>query len=205
MDDLLLDELGRALVRLEKLGPMLDDLIVPRSVSSGENAGLAPVVPGSRPPVSVPMVDLKVQTERILGWWCGRLVESCPEVGPVPAGRGMVIRAAWLRERLSSFEVMPWAELGAQDMVAQSRWVADVVDPPSPVDAPGPLEVGPVREIASWCAHLGCPVSERSVRRWVAAGEVASTLAPDGRMLVALDAVLERARSVRGVEVKDVG
>lgn len=194
LDDLLLDELGRALVRLEKLGPLLDDLVVPRQVSSGENAGVAPLMPTSRPPVSVPMVDLKAETERLVGWWCGQLVDSCPEVGSTPADSSVVVRAAWLRQRMAQVERMPWAAMMAEDLVAQSRWVADVVDPPASMDAPDPLEVGPVKAIVSWCHHLGVQVSERSVWRWCQQGEIPSEAAPDGRMLVRLADVVHRAR-----------
>lgn len=184
---------------------MLDDLIVPRQAPSGENAGIAPAAPGSRPPVSVAMVDLKAQTQDILGWWCARLVESSPGVGSAPASREVAPRAAWLHRHLEEFEVMPSAELGAQDLVAQARWVADVVDPPASADAPGPLEVGPVREIVSWCLHLGVLVTERTVRRWVADGELASTLGADGRMLVELAAVLDRCRNMRGSAADKAG
>lgn len=194
MDDFLLDELGRALVRLENLGPMLDDLIVPRQASSGENAGLAPAAKGSRPPVSVAMVDLKIQTESILGWWCARLAEASPEVGLVPVDRSVASRAVWLREHLEEFEVMPAAELGAQDLVAQSRWVADVVDPPAAADAPAPVEVGPVSVVASWAQHLGVTVSARTVRHWCQHDELAFRIGPDGCMHVALADVLARAR-----------
>lgn len=194
MDDFLLDELGRSLVRLEKLGPMLDDLLFPRQAPSGENAGLAAVAPGSRPPVSVPMVDLKIQTENILGWWCARVVESSPEVGSVPADRSVAARAVWLREHLDQFEVMPSAELGAQDLVTQARWVADVVDPLPSVDVPAPLEVGPVSSVVSWARHLGVKVSERTVRHWCQVDDLPYVVGVDGCLQVALADVLARAR-----------
>lgn len=194
MDDLLFDELGRALVRLEKLGPLLDELIVPRQAASGENAGLAPVAKGSRPPVSVTMLDLKIQTEDILGWWCARVVEASPEVGSVPSDRSVVARASWLRAHLDEFELMPSAELGASDLVTQARWVSDVVDPPASVDAPAPVEVGSVSVVVSWARHLGVKISARTVRHWCQTGELAYSTGLDGCMQVALTDVLSRAR-----------
>lgn len=198
MDDELLDMLARWLVSLELLAPGLDDLMVPRQASSGENAGKAPVRKRSRPPLSTPILDLKAQTQDVLGRWVGQLCVSSLDVGSPPVGREIAPRALWIREHLPVLETMPWAEMAAEQIIAQAREVADVVDPPPSASDPPPLEVGPVRSIVSWARHFGVQVSERSVQRWAAAGEVSSVTAPDGRLLVPLADVLDRARSMPG-------
>ncbi|RSZ61556.1 hypothetical protein EAH68_12750 [Corynebacterium hylobatis] len=199
MDDLLLDELGRSLVRLETLGPLLDDLVFPRQVATGENAGVAPNAPSSRPPVSVPMVDLKTDAQQVVCGWAGCLVDDArDQVGQAPEDRSLAVQAAWLREHLSVLEVMPWADLAAEEVIAHVRLISDVVDPPAARDAPEPLTVGTVREIVSWGRLLGARVSERSVRRWCQDGDIPCELAPDGSMLVLLEDVLVRARKTSG-------
>lgn len=194
MDDLLLDELGRSLVSLERLAPLVDDLLVPRQASSGENAGKAPAKKGSKLPLSASIVDMKIDAQQVLGGWCGCLTDDAPEVGQAPVDRSLGARASWLREQLAVLEMMPWAELCAEEIIAQARLIADVVDPLPSVSDPEPIEWGTAREVVSWARLLGVPVSRSSVQRWVLSGEVASEMCPDGRVLVLLADVLERGR-----------
>lgn len=185
-----LDELGRALYLLVRHGPGLDGLLEPRQAPSGENAGRAPARRGSRPPLSVPVLDVKVETERMLGRWCGQLVRDAPEVGRPPLTPAIAARADWLRGHLEVLEKMPWMEAMSEEVAAQERIVTEMVMPPSGDSDPLPLEVGTVREIVSWADNLGYPVSRSTVRRWVAAGELEAYTAPDGRVLVRLADVL---------------
>ncbi len=190
MDDDLLNLLGKALRSLERDGPELDELIVPRTPSAGENAGVAAQRGKSKPPVVVPMLDVKLETLRLLSFWGWQLHASCPEVDvPVDSVAGW---AAYLRRHLLVLESAPWARMCAQEVVAQSRFVADVVSPPASASDPAPLEVGGVREIVSWAQLLGKKVSVATVYRWVASGEIPSETAPDGRTLIELSAVLEK-------------
>lgn len=183
------------MVLMERLAPLVDDLLFPRQAVSGENAGKAPAKKGSKLPLSASIVDMKIDAQQVLGGWCGCLVDDAPGVGHVPEDRSLGTRAGWLYSHLPLLDEMPWGEVAAEEIIAQARLIADVVDPPAPVDAPSPLEVGPVREIVSWCRHLQVEVTERTVRRWCAAGEIPSRVAPDGRLLVVLADVVERARA----------
>lgn len=198
MDDLLLNELGRSLYSLERCGPGLDDLLVPSQASSGENAGKAPAKKGSKPPVSTSILDQKVEAEQVLGRWCGLLLSSAVPRLPAMGGSGrrsIAVMASWLQSHLLVLEQMPWAGMAAEQIIAQSRVVCDVVDPPAAASDPGPVEVGSVPVVTSWCQNLGVQVTERSVYLWVAGDEVPSMRAPNGRIIVRLSDVLGRARN----------
>ena len=196
LDDLLLDELGRALVRVETLGPLLDDLLSPRQGSAVDSAGVAASVPGSRPPVSVPMVDLKIDSQRVLCGWVGCLVEDAPgEVGQAPVDRALAVQGLWLRERLAVLEVMPWAVVAAEEIIAQVWLLSDVVDPPVSRDDPAPIEEGACRVVASCARLLGRPVDPATVWRWAKSGRISHRLDAQGHMMVRLDEVLKNVRS----------
>lgn len=195
MDDYLLDSCGRALVRLSVDGPGLDELLVPRQPCSGENAGKPPSRRESRPPVSLPLLDLKLNALEVVGHWCGCVARAAPECGSLPSGESLAERAEWLRHRLPVLEVVPWGQRCAEEVIAVARVVSDVVSPPACAGDPQPLEVGTARQIASWAALLGRPVSRASIQRAVADGRLASEMTPDGRVLVRLSDVLDLGRS----------
>lgn len=203
MDDQLLSMLGRSLHGLEVDLPGLDDLLVPRQACSGENAGKPPARRGSRPPVVVSVLDVKVATEQVLRRWVPLIVRDGQVPAPAP-GLSAVDLARWLFARVAVIGDMPWGVMCAEEIIAQARLVADVVAPPDEVDAPLPLEVGGVREIVSWARLLGAQVSVRSVYRWIAKGVIASEVAPDGRVLVRLDDVLQKCRDQRNECVSQV-
>ncbi|OAG69596.1 hypothetical protein AFK49_002515 [Corynebacterium ulcerans] len=61
MDDWRLNDFGKALYLFEKLGPLLDDIMAPAqgqgvNGSSGSHRG------SSRPPLRIPILDLKMET-----------------------------------------------------------------------------------------------------------------------------------------------
>ena len=193
LDDELFSQLGRSLYSLEKHGPLLADLLFPAQ-GSVKDSFKAPARRGSKPPLVVPLVDLVSETEQLLGRWAGLLVRALPEVEPVPCDRSIASRASWLSRHLAVLEVMPWAQQCAVEVVAQSRLVADVVDPPAAESDPDPVEVGTCRVIASWASMLGYEVSYRTVSRWAREGVIESQLLVDGRVLVRLADVLHHLR-----------
>ncbi len=205
MDDYLMDACGRALVRLALDGPGLDELMEPRQPSSGENAGKPPSKRESRPPVSLPLLDLKLNALEVLGYWCGCLVRAVPECGSLPAEASLAQRAEWLRHRLPLLEQVAWGQRCAEEVIAVARVVSDVVSPPAGVGDPEPLEFGTARQIAAWSALLGRPVSRASIRRAVADGRITAEITPDGRMLVRLSDVLGLCRSGKSVYVAHPG
>ncbi|MBE7338112.1 hypothetical protein [Corynebacterium aurimucosum] len=193
MDDYLMDACGRALVRLASDGPGLDELLQPRQPSSGENAGKPPSKRGSKPPLSLAILDLKLETEEVLGQWCGQLAREAPEHGSLPSGASIAQRADWLRSRLPILETMPWGQRAAEELIATARVVSDVVMPPKRAGDPDPLEFGTTREMASWSALLGMPVSRATIRRAIEDGRIEAETTPEGKVLVKLADVLELA------------
>lgn len=194
IDDWLFSEWGKSLYSLEKHGPDLEELVFLRQ-GNAENVGKAPARRGSKPPISLPIVDLVIEVENLLGAWCGRAAASLVGViDPPPASRSISIRAGWLRSHLSELEQLSWAGQCAHEVITIARQVADVVDPPAAESDPDPIETGSCREIASWASLLGCPVSGRTVSRWAADGRIDSQLLPDGRVIVRLADVLDLLR-----------
>lgn len=202
MDDQLLDMLGRALHSLGKDSFLLDDLIFPRSPSSGENAGKAPSRGKSKPPVSVPILDVKVETENVLTWWVGAVRAAWPDQTHAPDDKTISVLADWLHGNIALIEQAPWGQMCADEIIAQARLVDDVVMPPAHRNDPMALEMGTAREIASWARNLGYPVSRSSVQNWANAGKIASEIVADGRVLVRLDEVLEQCRTMRWKDMK---
>ena len=196
LSDGLFSDFGRALWTLEGVAAGLDLLLVPRQASSGENAGKPPARRGSRPPINVVVLDVKLEVLAVLRFWCGQLVCDCPEVGPLPVPRDLAELALWLREHLPEVERCAWAEVAAGELIGQARRVEDLVAPPLGPQDPAPIEWGTSREVASWAKNLGRPVGRETVRRWAEEGRVASRR--DGaRLLISLGDVLEVARGTQ--------
>ncbi|MEJ6013804.1 hypothetical protein WG936_08145 [Corynebacterium sp. H127] len=189
----LFESLGRALYWLSVDADALDELLVPRQPTSGENAGKPPNLPGSKPPLSIPMLQLKTDTEQVVHRWCWLLSDSARDVVGLPLDSvSLARRAQWLSFHLETLESMPWFDRAAEELIAQGNVVADVVRPPSAENDPLPIEVGTAREIASWTRHLGRRVSRTTIQRWARQGVIPSEVAPDGRLLVRLADVLDQ-------------
>lgn len=192
MDAQLLNMFSRSLFDLESFSPLVDELLFPRQPAAGENAGKAVAVKGSKLPLSTSMLDMKIECESLLVWWCA-VVSQNSDVGSPPEERSINARAAWLQSHLFVIDEMPWGEMCAEQIIAETRLLRDVVAPPAPADDPLPLEIGTTREIVGWARHLGVQVSRITVRRWIERGTIPSELAPDGRVLIRLADVLDHA------------
>lgn len=203
MDDYLLHELGRSLYSLEKDGAGLEELLTFHRVSSTTDT-LGRAVCCSRPPVNLTVLDLLVQTEGLLLFWASEVL-ACGDgvVGPVPDG--IAATAAWLQRYLDVADGMPWGEMMAEEVIAQARMVASVVEPDSGGEEPAPPEWATCQVAASWARQSGVQVSRTTVYRWAQAGKVATTKGDDGGMLVRLDDVLARAGAMRGAVSFGVG
>lgn len=203
MDDYLLHELGKSLYSLERNGDWLQELLAFHRVSSTTDT-LGRVVCCSKPPVNLTVLDLLVQTERLLGFWASEVL-ACGDgvMGPVPEGIAPV--AAWLQRYLDVADGAPWGEMMAEEVIAQARMVAVVVEPDSGGEEPSPPEWATCQVASSWAKQAGAPVSRTTVYRWAQAGKVATTKDDDGGMLVRLDDVLARAGAMRGALSFGVG
>lgn len=203
MDDYLLHELGRSLYSLERNGAGLEELLTfHRGSSTTDTLGRA--VCYSKPPVNLTVLDLLVQTEALLSFWSSEVL-ACGDgvVGPVPDG--IAATAAWLQRYLDVADGMPWGEMMAEEVIAQARMVASVVEPDSGGEEPAPPEWVACQVAASWARQSGVQVSRTTVYRWAQAGKVATTKGDDGGMLVRLDDVLARAGVLRGSVAFGVG
>ena len=202
MDDYLLHELGRSLYSLERNGAGLEELLTFHRGSSTDIPGRA--VCCSKPPVNLTVLDLLVQTEGLLSFWASEVL-ACGDgvVGPVPDG--IAATAAWLQRYLDVVDGMPWGEMMAEEVIAQARMVASVVEPDSGGEEPAPPEWVTCQVAASWARQSGVQVSRTTVYRWAQAGKVATTKGDDGGMLVRLGDVLARAGAMRGAVSFGVG
>ena len=202
MDDYLLHELGRSLYSLERNGAGLEELLTFHRGSSTDIPGRA--VCCSKPPVNLTVLDLLVQTEGLLSFWASEVL-ACGDgvVGPVPDG--IAATAAWLQRYLDVVDSVPWGEMMAEEVIAQARMVASVVEPDSGGEGPAPPEWVTCQVAASWARQSGVQVSRTTVYRWAQAGKVATTKGDDGGMLVRLGDVLARAGAMRGAVSFGVG
>ncbi|PFG27411.1 hypothetical protein [Corynebacterium renale] len=186
------DYLRKSLGKLERYLPVLDELLVPSS-SSKSDGGVRGGAPGSRPPLSVPLLDLKCQVEDTLSRWVvmALSVSGVPTPGPWHG----VDAVAVLGELAGVVASQPWASRCCDEVAALALVVGDVV---APSDGVGhmPPEVGGVREVASWAVHLGRKVHYSTVSRWAKAGKIPSENTADGRTLVRLADVLERCHEL---------
>lgn len=204
MDDYLLHELGKGLYSLERNGAGLEELLTfHRGSSTTDTPGRA--VCCSKPPVNLTVLDLLVQTEGLLGFWASEVLACGGDgvVGPVPDG--ITATAAWLQRYLDVADSVPWGEMMAEEVIAQARMVASVVESDSESEEPAPPEWATCQASASWARQSGAPVSRTTVYRWAQAGKVATTKGDDGGMLVRLDDVLARAGAMRGALSFGVG
>ena len=196
MDDYLLHELGRSLYSLERNGAGLEELLTFHRGSSTDIPGRA--VCCSKPPVNLTVLDLLVQTEGLLSFWASEVLACGGDsvVGPVPDG--IAATAAWLQRHLYVADSVPWGEMMAEEVIAQARMVAGMVEPDSGGEEPSPPEWATCQVAASWAKQAGVQVSRTTVYRWAQAGKVATTKDDDGGTLVRLDDVLARAGAMRG-------
>lgn len=204
MDDYLLHELGRSLYSLERNGAGLEELLTfHRGSSTTDTPGRA--VCYSKPPVNLTVLDLLVQTEALLSFWAAEVLACGGDgvAGPVPDGIASV--AAWLQRYLDVADSVPWGEMMAEEVIAQARMVASVVEPDSGGEEPAPPEWVTCQVAASWAKQAGVQGSRTTVYRWAQAGKVATTKGDDGGMLVRLDDVLARAGAMRGAVSFGVG
>ena len=204
MDDYLLHELGRSLYSLERNGAGLEELLTfHRGSSTTDTLGRA--VCCSKPPMNLTVLDLLVQTEGLLSFWASEVLACGGDgvVGPVP--EGITATAAWLQRYLDVADSVPWGEMMAEEVIAQARMVASVVEPDSGGEEPAPPEWATCQVAASWARQSGVQVSRTTVYRWAQAGKVAITKGDDGSMLVRLDDVLARAGAMRGAVSFGVG
>lgn len=199
MDDYLLHELGKALYTLETEGGALADLLTFRKGSGGDTP-VGRSACASRPPVNLSMLDLKMRTENLLAFWAGQIAVASG-VG-VPQGQGISVLAGWLQRHLWVFDEAPWGVMAAEEIVAQSRLVSEVVaDSGADECEETPPEWASCRVVASWLTRRGYRVSHMRVWRWAQAGLVRTVPGEDGLLVCYADAERACADTAPGVGV----
>ena len=198
MDDYLLHELGKALYTLETEGGAMADLLTFRRGSGGDTPGGRSAC-ASRPPVNLSMLDLKICTENLLAFWAGQIAVASG-VG-VPQEHSISVLARWLQRHLWVFDEAPWGGMAAEEIVAQSRLVAEVVADSSDECEEVPPEWASCRVVASWLARRGYRVSHMRVWRWAQAGLVRTATGDDGSLVCYADAERACADTAPGVGV----
>lgn len=195
MDNQLLSMLGRALHDLERYAPGLDDLLVP-SRGGGGSAGRGGSRRGSKPPVSISMLDVKIETQGVLDRWVAQVLHTHPGLsGP---GVGSISRAAaWINTHLSVIADAQWGAMCADEVIATASLVVDLVAPPATDTDPEPISSGTVRQVVGWAGVLGRSVTRRSVYRWVERGEIPARLDVNQRVIVWLEDVLAKCDELR--------
>ncbi|WP_313549031.1 hypothetical protein [Corynebacterium sp.] len=193
MDDVLRDELELALDRLIRLAPGLDDLLVPRQASSGENAGKPPAQRGSKLPIVVSFLDLKLQTFAVVNDCYRWLRHYHVALAPLPSKRDIGDCCDWLLSHLDELGEQSWSARSAELVIAQSLLVADVIAPPPSLNSPTPPEVGNVDSTVRWLKFLGRSISRATLYRWIESGKIAADYRPDGVAMVRLADVLQAA------------
>ncbi len=138
------DMLGRDLHTLEVLGPRVSDMLVPSTPASGTNAGRPAKRGGSRPPVVVHVLDVKIDAGVVLARMATRVVMTlgATAVG-TPGTNELAGVAAWLHRYVLDIAAQPWAREHALEVARVARRVADLVDPPPAVGGPAPPVVPP--------------------------------------------------------------
>lgn len=187
----LVSELGRSLWLLERDALVLEELLFPSAPASGGSGAPAGRRSGSRPPVSIVLLDLKLETDQVLQRWCAKLAAQSG-AGTWHGGSSISACAQWLGARLSELERYPWFEMAAYEIIGKQQLLTAAVSPSSE-EEPQPPDVGTTREMARWAQHFGARVTRARVRRWVEDGKLAAETLPDGRIVVRLADVLDLA------------
>ncbi|NON70977.1 hypothetical protein HO111_10515 [Corynebacterium ulcerans] len=182
MDDWRLHDFGKALYLCEKLGPLIDDIMVPTQGQkagggSGSHRG------SSRPPLRVPILDLKMETEHLLAFWARILARETGQ-GLVLCPQRIAGIAAWMQARLHVLADAPAATVAAEEIIAQAQLLDSIFADDTPVE-------GSCREIAAACRQCGHDLSKSTIYRWVHDGLIPSTVR-DGVVIVALSDVMNR-------------
>lgn len=199
MRDSQLHLLGRALHSLEKYGPLLSDLLLPSQGGQGDG-GFGAGAAGSRPPLRVPILDVKWETERLLSYWSARLAVRLQLVPP--RARSVAISAAWLQRHLIEIEPDPEFDQAAEQIIEQAR----IIDAMFTEDATPEEDMeGTCREIASACRRLGYEISKTTVHRWAREETISSKTMEDGRVIVSLQEVIGKLTACDNEEVVDSG
>lgn len=189
MDDYLLHELGKALYILETEGGAMADLLTFRRGSGGDTP-VGRSACASRPPVNLSMLDLKMRTEDLLEFWAGQIAVASG--AGAPQEHSVPVLARWLQQQLWVFDGAPWGAMAAEEIVAQSRLVSEVVSAPGADECEeAPPEWASCRVVASWLTHRGYRVSHMRVWRWAQAGLVQTVPGEDELLVCYADA--ERA------------
>lgn len=114
-----------------RLAPRLDDLMVPTVPAAGSNAGARVRVAGSRPPLVVHPLDVKMALEPPIFGWSACLADDLGV--PLRVPRRLDLRAAFMVRHRGVLCGCEWAPDALAELVGPVRSLRDVVEP-NPVE-----------------------------------------------------------------------
>ncbi|WP_276922465.1 hypothetical protein [Corynebacterium pyruviciproducens] len=109
-----------------RLAPRLDDLMVPTVPASGANAGVRARVGGSRLPLVVHPLDVKMALEPPIFGWSACLADDLGV--PLRVPRRLDLRAAWMVRRRSELCAREWAPTALEELVGPVRMLRDAAE-----------------------------------------------------------------------------
>lgn len=184
-NDWLLHGLGKALYTFEKFSSALDDLMLPTQ-SYGESTGNRSSQAFSRPPLKIPILDLKMSTQNLLSFWVHVFARELGLATLMPYSRVIAANAAWMQAHLHELVDSPAITVAAEEIIAQAH-ILDALF----TDIQQNVVEGTCRKIATACLQRGHEISKSTIYRWAHDGLISSRVV-EGKTLVVLDEVLAR-------------
>ena len=176
------ETVARQLVAIARWDEQLRAMLQPTPAVGDDGVWHRPT-PGPKPPCSITVLDLLVDTEQRLRDYAGNLAEDVlggrihgADVTPREWARSRRTNPAlcdFLRRHLDALASREWAPDAVDDIARIHRDLADRVEPPAdlPVDA--------VATAADAARLTGIPAG--TIRRWGSEGTIPKHLGPDGR------------------------
>jgi len=109
-----------------RLAPLLDDLMVPTVPAAGSNAGARVRHAGSRPPLVVHPLDVKMSLEPPIFGWSACLADDLRLRLDVPCR--LNLRAAWMVRHREELLTREWAPTALDELVGPVRMLRDAVE-----------------------------------------------------------------------------
>lgn len=109
-----------------RLAPLLDDLMVPTIPAAGTNAGARARHAGSRPPLVVHPLDVKMSLEPPIFGWSACLADDLGLRLDVPLR--LNLRAAWMLRHRAALCEREWAPIALDELVEPVRMLRSITE-----------------------------------------------------------------------------
>ena len=109
-----------------RLAPLLDDLMVPTIPAAGSNAGARVRHTGSRPPLVVHPLDVKMSLEPPVFGWSACLADDLGLRVDVPLR--LSLRASWMLQHRVALCEREWAPIALDELVEPVRMLRSITE-----------------------------------------------------------------------------